>query len=442
MSKRLFTENNILLLSLNPNVKHVSEKSITYTDEFKANFMIKYLAGNSPTRIFESAGFVKDMIGYKRIERAASRWKKDYAANSWDGLKDSRKENTGRLSSKDLSQETLIEKQKAKIKLLEAEVELLKKIDLKERRLIEKNRKLKTSEIFELIQATIKKYKLKNVLSYLCECSGVSRSGYYNYISSENKRKELEKNDENIRDIILIAINHRGYQKGSRSVKMTLAGKYGIIFNRKRIQRIMRKYDILCPIRKRNPYKRMQKANQEHRKVENILNRNFKQTMPGKVLLTDITYLKYGQGKTAYLSTIKDSCTNEIVAHNLSEYMDIQLVINTFKRINHATSFLFTKDTIVHSDQGCHYTSTEFQKMLKNLKVQQSMSRKGNCWDNAPQESFYGHMKDEINLKACQTFEDVYLMIADYMNYYNQDRYQWNLKKMTPEQYRNHLLSA
>jgi transposase InsO family protein len=442
MSKRLFTENNILLLSLNPNVKHVSEKSITYTDEFKANFMIKYLAGNSPTRIFESAGFDKDMIGYKRIERAASRWKKDYAANSWDGLKDSRKENIGRLSSKDLSQETLIEKQKAKIKLLEAEVELLKKIDLKERRLIEKNRKLKTSEIFELIQTTIKKYKLKNVLSYLCECSGVSRSGYYNYISSENKRKEQEKNDENIRDIILIAINHRGYQKGSRSVKMTLAGKYGIIFNRKRIQRIMRKYDILCPIRKRNPYKKMQKANQEHRKVENILNRNFKQTMPGKVLLTDITYLKYGQGKTAYLSTIKDSCTNEIVAHNLSEYMDIQLVINTFKRINHATSVLFTKDTIVHSDQGCHYTSTEFQKMLKNLKVQQSMSRKGNCWDNAPQESFYGHMKDEINLKACQTFEDVYLLIADYMNYYNQDRYQWNLKKMTPEQYRNHLLSA
>jgi transposase InsO family protein len=186
----------------------------------------------------------------------------------------------------------------------------------------------------------------------------------------------------------------------------------------------------------------MQKANQEHHKVENILNRNFKQTMPGKVLLTDITYLKYGRGKTAYLSTIKDSCTNEIVAHNLSEYMNIHLVINTFKKINHATSALFTKDTIVHSDQGCHYTSTEFQKMLKNLKVQQSMSIKGNCWDNAPQESFYGHMKDEINLKACQTFEDVSLLIADYMNYYNQDRYQWNLKKMTPEQYRNHLLSA
>lgn len=70
------------------------------------------------------------------------------------------------------------------------------------------------------------------------------------------------------------------------------------------------------------------------------------------------------------------------------------------------------------------------------------MSRKGNCWDNSPQESFYGHMKDEIDLKSCQTYEEVSLLVDDYMNYYNQDRYQWNLKKMTPEQYRNHLLSA
>jgi hypothetical protein len=265
MSRRLFTENDILLLSLNPNVKHVSEKSITYTDEFKADFMVKYLAGNSPTRIFESAGFDKDMIGYKRIERAASRWKRDYEANSWDGLKDFRKENSGRPSSKDLSQEALIERQSAKIKLLEAEIELLKKIDLKERRLIKKNQKLKTSEIFELIQSTIKKHKLKNVLSYLCECSGVSRSGYYNYISSESRRKEREKSDETMRDIILMAINHRGYQKGSRSVKMTLAGKFGITFSRKRIQRIMRKYNILCPIRKRNPYKRCK------RQIRNII---------------------------------------------------------------------------------------------------------------------------------------------------------------------------
>lgn len=308
--------------------------------------------------------------------------------------------------------------------------------------MIEKNKRLRVSEIFELIQNTIKKHKLKNVVSYLCKGSGVSRSGYYNYIASESKRKEREKSDENSRDIILMAFNYRRYKKGSRSIKMTLKGKSDINFNRKRIQRIMRKYNIICPIRKRNSYKKMQRINQEHHKVENILNRNFKQSIPGKVLLTDITYLKYGQGKTAYLSTIKDSCTNEIIAYNLSKYMDNQLVINTFKKIKNSTASLFTKNTIVHSDQGCHYTSTEYKKMLRELNVRQSMSRKGNCWDNAPQESFYGHMKDEIDLKSCQTYEEVSLLVDDYMNYYNQDRYQWNLKKMTPEQYRNHLLSA
>lgn len=166
---------------------------------------------------------------------------------------------------------------------------------MKERRLIEKNKRLRVSEIFELIQNTIKKHKLKNVVSYLCKGSGVSRSGYYNYIASESKRKEREKSDENSRDIILMAFNYRRYKKGSRSIKMTLKGKSDINFNRKRIQRIMRKYNIICPIRKRNSYKKMQRINQEHHKVENILNRNFKQSIPGKVLLTDITYLKYGQ---------------------------------------------------------------------------------------------------------------------------------------------------
>ncbi len=69
------------------------------------------------------------------------------------------------------------------------------------------------------------------------------------------------------------------------------------------------------------------------------------------------------------------------------------------------------------------------------------MSRRGNCWDNAPQESFFGHFKDETNIKACKTFEDLQAEIDDYMIYYNNFRYQWNLKKMTPVQYRNHLLS-
>jgi hypothetical protein len=130
------------------------------------------------------------------------------------------------------------------------------------------------------------------------------------------------------------------------SEKRFLAGNFGIIFSRKQIQRVMRKHHIFCPIRKRNSYKKMQQANQEHHKTENILSRNFKQSIPGKFLLTDITYLKFGQRKTAYLSTIKDSCTNEILAYNLSEYMNIQIVINTFKKIKNSPLSLFTKYTL------------------------------------------------------------------------------------------------
>ncbi|WP_046057952.1 IS3 family transposase, partial [Clostridium sp. IBUN62F] len=89
-----------------------------------------------------------------------------------------------------------------------------------------------------------------------------------------------------------------------------------------------------------------------------------------------------------------------------------------------------------------YYTSPKFQKLLKDNNLGQSMSRRGNCWDNAPQESFFGHMKDEIDFQSCNTLEELIDMIDDYINYYNNYRYQWNLKKMTPKQYRNHLLLA
>jgi putative transposase len=90
---------------------------------------------------------------------------------------------------------------------------------------------------------------------------------------------------------------------------------------------------------------------------------------------------------------------------------------------------------LIHSDQGVHYTSPVFQKLVKKLGLRQSMSRRGNCWDNAPQESFFGHLKDETSIKACTTLDELKKEIKQYMIYYNHYRYQWNLKKMTPVQY-------
>jgi transposase InsO family protein len=305
---------------------------------------------------------------------------------------------------------------------------------------VQKNYKIKPSDVFKTIKEVIEKYSFKNLIGYLCELSGVSRSGYYNYIASNDIRIEREKRDLEHRDLILKAFNRRGYEKGSRSIKMTLVNEFNIIYSIKRIRRIMNKYKIICPHRKANPYRRIAKATKEHSVVKNILNREFKQATPGKVLLTDITYLPYGNSKMAYLSTIKDSSTNEILAYQTSDRITLDIALDTIKKLVKNRRVKLTKDAFIHSDQGSHYTSPIFQNLLKKHKLSQSMSRRGNCWDNAPQESFFGHMKDEIDLKSCTTLENVKKMIDKYIIYYNNYRYQWNLKKMTPVQYRNHLL--
>lgn len=297
---------------------------------------------------------------------------------------------------------------------------------------------------FQLIRAVVEKHKLKNMISYLCNVAQVSRSGYYNYFSSKSQqvRQKSDAKDESLRENILKAFNFKRRKKGARQIKMTLEGQFGIVYNLKRIRRIMKKYNIVCPIRKANPYRRMMNATKEHRVLPNLLNRQFKQNVPGRTLLTDITYLFYGNGKKAYLSTVKDSSTNEILAYHISDNITLDIVIDTMHKLVNNRQFSLTKDAFIHSDQGVHYTSPIFQNLVKSYKLKQSMSRRGNCWDNAPQESFFGHFKDEALIKTCQTFDELKQEIDEYMVYYNNYRYQWGLKKMTPVQYRNHLLNS
>jgi transposase InsO family protein len=442
MSKIIFTKNNIVKLRNNKNVITVSERAITYSYEFKILFMDEYIAGKLPRQIFEENGFDIDVIGSKRIEQSSQRWRRSYKKDGIIGLEDTRKTASGRPRSTELTKKEIIERQEAKIKLLEAQVELLKKLDVKERQVVQKNNRIKTSDTFKTIKEVIKKYNFKNVIRYLCELSGVSRSGYYNYHSSKGIRMEREKRDLQNKNLILKAFTRRGYTKGSRSIKMILENKFNIVYSLKRIRRIMNKYEIICPHRKANPYRKIAKATKEHRVVKNILNREFKQATPGKVLLTDITYLPYGNSQMAYLSTIKDSSTNEILAYQTSDKITLDIALDTIKKLVKNTHVTLTKDAFIHSDQGSHYTSPTYQKLLKSHKLSQSMSRRGNCWDNAPQESFYGHMKDEINLKSCTTITTIKKMIDKYISYYNNYRYQWDLNRMTPVQYRNHLLDC
>ena len=121
--------------------------------------------------------------------------------------------------------------------------------------------------------------------------------------------------------------------------------------------------------------------------------------------------------------------------------MKLDLVMSTLAELQ-KKPFVHFDDGMIHSDQGWHYTNPQFRIKAAEMGLQQSMSRRGNCWDNAPQESFFGHLKDEVDIKQCDTFEELYMLISDYIDYYNNDRYQWNLNKMTPIQYRNYLLNV
>lgn len=146
----------------------------------------------------------------------------------------------------------------------------------------------------------------------------------------------------------------------------------------------------------------------------------------------------------AYLSVIKDIGSGEIVAWKVSLHIDMELVLGTVEHLrnNAALPLESFRNIMIHSDQGFHYTNPQYIEQIKNLNMAQSMSRKGNCIDNSPMESFFGHFKDDVDYQDCKTFEELNILIENYMRYYNYERYQWNLKKMTPVEYRNHLLET
>ena len=214
-----------------------------------------------------------------------------------------------------------------------------------------------------------------------------------------------------------------------------------INMNHKKIIRIKNKYNLITKIRRRNPYKDIMKKTKEHKTFANILNREFMQLIPQKVFCTDITYLFFNN-KIAYLSAVKDIATGEIVAWSLSQHLQMDLVLKTIENMKENKSIYSFKNILIHSDQGFHYTNPEYIFKITELNMVQSMSRKGNCIDNAPMETFFGHFKDEVDYKNCRTFEELRALTAEYIKYYNDERQQWELKKMTPVDYRNHLLLA
>lgn len=292
---------------------------------------------------------------------------------------------------------------------------------------------------FEVIHNTITHTDNKLNVKSLCDIAGVSRSGYYRWIKAAGQREAREKQDRRDFELILKAYNQRGYSKGARGIYMCMRHwDPPVNMNLKKIRRLMNKFDLKCPIRKANPYRRMAVSMRTKNVADNILKRGFKEYGPRMVLLTDITYIPYN-GQFAYLSTVLDAYTKQVLSYVLSDSLEVDFVLKTINQLVEAHGIELTAETMIHSDQGCHYTSVKFISLVKSKTLRQSMSRRGNCWDNAPQESFFGHMKDEIDVSHCDNFRGVKAIVNDWIDYYNTERYQWDLNQLSPNEYYEYI---
>ena len=194
----------------------------------------------------------------------------------------------------------------------------------------------------------------------LCELSGVSRSGYYRYISEEASQNRLlqEKKDREAFTLIKQAYDYRGYAKGYRSICMRLV-RMGTPMNHKKVIRLMKKYGLFCPIRKANPYRRMAKALRTNVIAPNIVERQFKSHGPRQVLLTDITYIRLNDA-FCYLSVIIDAFTMQVLAFVLSASLEVDFVLETVKQLMRDHLHSLNATTIIHSDYAEEKTMPKF----------------------------------------------------------------------------------
>jgi putative transposase len=210
----------------------------------------------------------------------------------------------------------------------------------------------------------------------------------------------------------------------------------GEVYGLNRIARIKRKFGLITEKRRPNKIKQALNKYIEHKTSSNILEQQFVYNQPDKAYSTDVTYLTNYKGRKACLSGVKDLCTKEIVGWEISETNGLSFVIDSVRK---ALQNVNPNGLIIHSDQGYQYTHTTYQTLLRSKNVVQSMSRRGNCYDNAPIESFFGQLKDECDYKKWEKIEDLKRIIRKYIQFYNNKRPQWSLKRKTPVEYRSYI---
>ncbi|CAG9623296.1 IS3 family transposase [Sutcliffiella rhizosphaerae] len=287
---------------------------------------------------------------------------------------------------------------------------------------------LKPRRLYQVIDDLSKQ---AHSIKLLCHLTKVSRSGYYKWVKRKAVPSEKQLEDEKIKQKIIECHKKCKGIYGYRRIQIGLKRTYEIHINHKKIQRLLSELGIKSIIRRKRIY---YGKKEPYLISNNFLNRAFYASRPNEKWVTDITYLIFN-GQKLYLSAIKDLYNNEVVAYQISRRNDNKLVLDTF---NKAIRGRNVKGMILHSDQGYQYTSHVYNQLLKRHKVKVSMSRKGNCWDNASMESFFSHFKSEcFNLFTFKTSQEVRKAIKNYILFYNQERFQNKLNNLTPIEYRS-----
>jgi putative transposase len=224
--------------------------------------------------------------------------------------------------------------------------------------------------------------------------------------------------------------SHRTY--GYRRVTMSLQTQRQICINHKVVLRLMNKLGIRSVARKRRAFKKLDGIASTHH-YPNLLQRDFTANRPNQKWVTDVTYIQTQQG-WAYLSTIKDLFDGFIVAHQFGRNNSIHLVSGTIQLARQREKII--DELIIHSDQGFQYGSHPYHILTTASGITPSMSRRGNCWDNAPMENFFGHLKEEaMRQHKNPTFQEAQQIIEDYIHFFNYERIQLKTKQ-TPYQLR------
>lgn len=262
----------------------------------------------------------------------------------------------------------------------------------------------------------------------MCDFLKVSRAAYYAWIKRSTKQ---EKDLERMKLIEqAYKVSHRTY--GYRRVQMWIQQNKGITINHKVVLRLMNKLGIHSVARRRRYWRKTDDFSTLHH-YSNLLNRDFSANHPNQKWVTDVTYIHTRQG-WAYLSIIKDLHDGFIVAHYFGKQNSLGLVTKTLKLAKQ--NEMVTDGLILHSDQGYQYSSHAYFILTKEYNIQVSMSRRGNCWDNAVIENFFGHLKEEAMRQMPDlTFEEAKQLIDDYIHFYHYDRIQLKTRQ-TPYQLR------